>query len=68
MRTNIDIEDELMEQALSISGKSTKKDVVDSALRLLVQTHDQASIRTSRGKVDFWPEVLEDRKKYDIGN
>ncbi len=66
MRTNIEIEDELMEQALSVSGKSTKKDVVEAGLKLLVQIHKQTAARRSHGKVEFWPEVLEDRKKYDI--
>jgi len=57
MRTNIDIDDALMAKAMATTGKSTKKDVVEEGLRLLVQTHRQASIRASRGKGDFWPEV-----------
>lgn len=66
MRTNIEIEDALMEEALSVSGKTTKKDVVEAGLKALVQIHKQTAIRQSRGKVDFWPQVLEDRRKYDI--
>ena len=66
MRTNIEIEDELMEEALDVSGRTTKKDAVEAGLRLLVQVHKQTFIRQSRGKVAFWPEVLEDRNQYDI--
>lgn len=51
MRTNIEIDDALMREALRRSGAATKKAAVEKALRLLVQTHSQASIRKLRGKV-----------------
>lgn len=51
MRTNIDIDDKLMAQAIRASRKPTKRAVVEEALRLLVQTRRQASIRRLRGKV-----------------
>jgi Arc/MetJ family transcription regulator len=51
MRTNIDIDDKLMAQALRASGKPTKRAVVEDALRLLVRTQRQANIRKWRGKV-----------------
>jgi Arc/MetJ family transcription regulator len=51
MRTNIEIEDELMRQAMRASGERTKRAVVERALRLLVDTHAQAGIRRLRGKV-----------------
>ena len=47
MRTNIDIDDKLMEQAMRSSGAPTKKAVVEEALRMLVRTQSQASIRAS---------------------
>jgi len=53
MRTNIDIDDKLMAQALRASGKPTKRAVVQDALRLLVRTQRQANIRKWRGKVDW---------------
>ena len=53
MRTNIDIDDALLEQAMQSSGAPTKKAAVDTALRLLVQTHTQTSIRRLRGKVQW---------------
>jgi len=51
MRTNIDIDDALMDEAITVSGEPTKRAVVERALRLLIQTHAQSSIRSLRGKV-----------------
>lgn len=51
MRTNIDIDDELMSQAMRLSGAQTKKAAVEAGLRLLAQTHAQVSIRKLRGRV-----------------
>ena len=45
MRTNIDIDDRLMRQAMRISGSSTKKGTVEAGLRLLVETQAQTAIR-----------------------
>ncbi len=51
MRTNIDIDDDLMREALRVSGVRTKRAAVEEALRLLVQTRSQADIRRLRGKI-----------------
>jgi len=51
VRTNIDIDDRLMREAMRTSGARTKRAVVEEALRLLVQTRGQGSIRRLRGKV-----------------
>ena len=51
MRTTIDIDDALMRKAMRLSGLTTKKAVVEAALRLLIQTHSQVGIRRLRGKV-----------------
>ncbi|GAC1466170.1 MAG: type II toxin-antitoxin system VapB family antitoxin [Gemmatimonadaceae bacterium] len=53
MRTNIEIDDRLMRQAMRTSGASTKRAVVEEALRLLVRTKGQAAIRRLRGKVTW---------------
>ena len=53
MRTNIDIDDKLMAQAMRASGKPTKRAVVEEALALLVQLKRQAGIRSLRGKVQW---------------
>jgi Arc/MetJ family transcription regulator len=51
MRTNIDIDDRLIDQAMRHSGAKTKKAAVEAGLRLLAATHSQGSIRRLRGKV-----------------
>ena len=51
MRTNIVIDDELMSRALQLSGLRTKKDVVEQALKLLVQIKQQEKLREIRGNV-----------------
>ncbi|MDT0594416.1 type II toxin-antitoxin system VapB family antitoxin [Glaciecola petra] len=53
MRTNIVIDDELMAQALKATGLSTKKDVVEQGLKLLVQRKRQQSIRALRGNISW---------------
>ena len=51
MRTNIEIDDDLMRRALRTSGERTKRAVVERALRLLVGTKAQAGVRRLRGGV-----------------
>ena len=58
MRTNIDIDDELMRQAMRSSGARTKRAVVEEGLRLLIRTRGQGSIRRLRGKI-AWQGDLE---------
>ena len=41
MRTNIDIDDDLLNEARAATGAPTKKALVEQALRLLVQTTKQ---------------------------
>lgn len=53
MRTNIIINDELMSEALSVSGMKTKKETVEEALRLLISIKKQLNIRTFRGKLHW---------------
>ena len=51
MRTNIEIDDDLMDQAMKASGLATKRETVEAGLRLLVQLKRQRGIRTYRGKL-----------------
>jgi Arc/MetJ family transcription regulator len=53
MRTNIEINDELLQQAMRSTGASNREAVVEAGLRLLVETHDQTGIRRLRGKVQW---------------
>ena len=51
MRTNIGIDGELMTEAMNLSYHKTKKETVETALRLLVKLKSQEVIRTARGKL-----------------
>jgi len=53
MRTNVEIDDELMRQAMRASGKSTKRAVVEEALRFVVQLKRQEGILKLFGKVQW---------------
>ncbi len=53
MRTNIDIDDELMRKAMEASGEPTKRATVERALRLLIATRAQAAVRRLRGNVPW---------------
>jgi Arc/MetJ family transcription regulator len=73
MRTNIDIEDDLMARAMAATESTTKKAVVEQGLQLLVQIKAQEALRALRGKVvwrghdDDWfasdEEILEKRRR-----
>lgn len=41
MRTNIDIDDGLMQEAMRLTGQTTKKGAVEEALRHLIRLEDQ---------------------------
>ena len=51
MRTNIEINDNLMAEALKAGGFKTKKAAVEEGLRLLVRTQAQGRVRRLRGKL-----------------
>jgi len=58
MRMNIDIDDELIQQAMKSSGARTKRAAVEAGLRLLIQIKAQTGIRRLRGKIR-WEDDLE---------
>jgi len=62
MRTNIEIDDRLMRQAMRSSGAPSKKATVEAGLRLLVETAAQGSIRRLRGKVRWEGNLAESRR------
>ena len=53
MRTNIIIDDKLMSEAMKLSRLKTKKAVVESGLRLLIQIKKQEQIKSLRGKLKW---------------
>ncbi|HEX8256095.1 MAG TPA: type II toxin-antitoxin system VapB family antitoxin [Allosphingosinicella sp.] len=58
MRTNIDIDDALLAEAMKLTGVRTKREAVEIALRGLVQLGRQGELRNWRGKL-HWQGDLE---------
>ena len=53
MRTNIVIDDKLMNDALKATGLGTKKEAVEEGLKLLVRRNAQRGIRKLRGQITW---------------
>jgi Arc/MetJ family transcription regulator len=53
MRTNIEIEDKLMKDALRATSAKTKREAVELGLRTLVQLRAQEKARELKGKVTW---------------
>ncbi|MCP9462404.1 MAG: type II toxin-antitoxin system VapB family antitoxin [Nitrospira sp.] len=51
MRTNIVLDDRLIQQAMRATGLKTKRATVEAGLKLLLQVKAQVGIRRLRGKV-----------------
>jgi Arc/MetJ family transcription regulator len=51
MRTNIVIDDDLMADALKVTGVKTKREAVELGLRTLLRLERQREIRAFRGKL-----------------
>jgi Arc/MetJ family transcription regulator len=59
MRTNIEIDDKLLAQALKLTGHKTKRAVVAAGLQMLVRVKRQEEILKLRGKV-HWEGNIDD--------
>jgi Arc/MetJ family transcription regulator len=53
MRTNIEIEESLIKEAMKASGLTTKKATVEEGLRLIISLKKQEGIKSLRGKVKW---------------
>jgi Arc/MetJ family transcription regulator len=53
MRTNIVLDDAMVERAKTLTGLATKRAVVEEALRVLVSLHERALVRRLRGKLQW---------------
>ena len=53
MRTNIEIDDKLMQDALRYTRVKTKREAVELGLRTLVQLGRQVEVRKMRGKLQL---------------
>ena len=66
MRTNIVIDDDLMTNALKVTGLKTKRDVVEQGLKLIILRQNQQAIRGLRGKIKWEGSLDEMRTNNDI--
>jgi Arc/MetJ family transcription regulator len=53
MRTNVEIDDKLMKDALRARGAKTKREAVELGLRTLVQQRAQEKARELKGKITW---------------
>ncbi|MBL3591799.1 MAG: type II toxin-antitoxin system VapB family antitoxin [gamma proteobacterium endosymbiont of Lamellibrachia anaximandri] len=64
MRTNIVIDDDLMANALKMTGLRTKREAVELGLKTLIKLKKQESIRQFRGRL-AWEGDLDDMRTDD---
>jgi len=62
MRTNIDIDDDLLAEAQALSGAATKKEAVHRGLELLVRLGRQGEIKRLRGQLRWEGDLDELRR------
>jgi len=67
MRTNIVLDDNLIERAQKLTGIKTKREVVQEALRALILLHEQAEVRLLRGKLKWEGDLDEQRQSRQVG-
>jgi Arc/MetJ family transcription regulator len=53
MRTNIEIDDKLMNDTLKVTGIKTKREAVELGLKTLLRLRKQEQIKRFRGKLDW---------------
>jgi Arc/MetJ family transcription regulator len=55
MRTNIDIDDDLLKEAFAVSSSSeTKKDIIHEALREFIRIKKRKDMTELSGKIEFY--------------
>jgi len=53
MRTNIELNDALIEEAMKYTSLKTKKDIINEALKEFVANHKRLSMMDLKGKIEF---------------
>lgn len=61
MRTNIVIDDKLMDDALKATGVQTKREAVELGLRMLIKLKKQEGLKAFRGRLK-WEGDLEEMR------
>ncbi|NJM76146.1 MAG: type II toxin-antitoxin system VapB family antitoxin [Acaryochloridaceae cyanobacterium RU_4_10] len=53
MRTNVDLDDTLVEEAFRLTTAKTKKELLNQALQALIQTRKKKNLLDLAGKIQF---------------
>lgn len=61
MRTNIVIDDGLMDEVMKLTGLKTKREAVELGLQTLIRLKKQAAIKEFRGKLTWEGDLAEQR-------
>lgn len=69
MRTNIVIDDRLVKKGMKYTGITTKKNLVDHALRELIRRKERKGLLTLKGKLEGEGDLKQIRKRrfHDLG-
>lgn len=62
MRTNIELDEDLIQRGMELSGVRTKRELVDLALREFVRKKDQKKILELRGRIHWQGDLNEMRR------
>ena len=65
MRTNIVLDDDLVEQARQLTGIKIKKELIQDALRTLIRLRQQGEVRKLRGML-HWEGDLDELRRSRI--
>lgn len=65
MRTNIVLDEDLINRAQKLTGIKTKREVVQEALRILILLSEQTEARSLRGKLK-WEGNLDEQRQARI--
>ncbi len=53
MRTNVFLDDDLVEEARKLTGIQTKRELVNEALRVLIESQKRKNLLEIMGKIEF---------------
>lgn len=67
MRTNIEIDDDLMRSAMNACGARTKRETVERGLELLIRLRRQEAVKAYRGKLRWEGDLDALRTDRDLG-
>lgn len=54
MRTNIELDDDLVAEAMKLSGAKTKREVVEMGLQELIRRKQRKDLSELAGKIEFY--------------